>query len=283
MTENETLKSIPRNRPRFSNLLGYVGLCAILFLSACENEKKTAVARDGYLHNTQSHIEGTPPPNTKNLFGKSLRSDEERLDRVERALQSLRNDFDSVKPSIKRLMVIEGDMQSLIRELEKINNEPVMAKRPRPAPQSQQAKKQPAAQPAPRPKKQAAKAPKKTFQTKTAPPVQDGKADVYDLRVGEHPGKTRIVLDVNTKTNFQVDIDNGENIMIVELPNASWSAAQSKSFGRSPHIGSYNVEQSGNGSLLIFQLKKSAKVVYKDDLKSLTGSGRRIVIDVGGG
>ena len=181
-------------------------------------------------------------------------------------------------------MAIEGEMQSLIVELRKVNTNPTVAK-PRPAqaigsPQPAPARISDAAPPVP----MAAKV-KKPAPIKAAPPppVQNGKASVYGIRVGEHPGKTRIVLDVNAKTSFKPDVDNSEKIMIVELPDASWGTTTAKSFGRSPFITSYKVEKSGNGSLLIFQLKKGAKISYKDALPSHSGSGRRLVIDLSAG
>ena len=211
----------------------------------------------------------------KNLFGKSLRSEDERLDRLERAVQSLRNDFDTVEPSIRRLMAIESDIQDLTSELRRLAQDPVvMDAMSNPTPMAD--KPQPSrAQPA---KKAASK--KSSYRKKSAPPVQGGVASVFDVRTGEHPGKTRIVLDTNTNTNYSVDIDNNESIMIVDLPNTSWDAPRSKSFPKSSVVSSYNVEQSGNGHLMVVQLKKNARLSYNKSLPSNKGIGRRIVLDI---
>jgi len=210
----------------------------------------------------------------KNLFGRSLRSDDERLDRLERAVQSLRNDFDTVEPSIRRLMAIESDIQDLTDELRRLAQDPAVVdamNNPAPAPMM--------AKPAPIMQKNKA-ASKRSYQTKSAPPVQDGVASIFDVRTGEHPGKTRIVLDINANTNYSVDIDNNESIMIVDLPNTSWNAPRNKSFPKSSVISSYNVEQSGNGHLMVIQLKKNARLSYNKSLPSTKGIGRRIVLDV---
>jgi len=210
----------------------------------------------------------------KNLFGSSLRSDDERLSRLERAVQELRNDFDTVSPSIKRLMAIEADIQDLIGELRKLSTEPSRSfgsnntGKPPEIIRTKQA-----------PVKKATSS-KKTYQTKSAPPVQNGMATVYDLRTGQHPGKTRLVMDTNTKTNFSVDIDNSENIMVIDMPNTNWTASMSGTVAKSSVIQSYNVEKNGDGVLFIAQLKRNARIAYKDDLPSNSGSGRRIVIDV---
>ena len=227
--------------------------------------------------------------NPKNIFGKSLRSDSERLDRLERAVQDMRNDFDLVRPSIKRLLAVESDIQNLVSELQSLSNnlqgmpapQQVQPTRAQPSNKPQVMSSANRPMPVVTPKRTSSSYKKKTsYQTKTPPPVSGGKASVYDVRVGEHPGKSRIVLDVNAQTGFNVDIDNNEKIMIVELPDADWATSMTKSFGRSPFISSYAVEPSDNGHMLIFQLKKMANIGYKDDIPALNGSGRRIVIDL---
>ncbi len=228
--------------------------------------------------------------NPKNMFGVDLRSDEERLDRLERAVQKMRHEFDTVTPSIRRLMAVEGDIQELIVELQKLSADPSIATpAPRQHPTRQKSARTPqvtsmlqSLRPIPTGKMKAVAKPRKTNQTKTAPAVQNGRANIYDIRIGEHPGKTRIVLDVNTKTSFKTDLDNAEKIMIVDIPKAEWSAATSKNFGKSSFISSYKVESSDGGQLLIFQLKRSARISYQSDIGGQNGS-RRIVIDLSAG
>jgi len=217
--------------------------------------------------------------NPKNLFGKSLRSDSDRLDRLERAMQDLRNEFDNVKPSVKRLMAIEADIQSLVGELRRLAEEPSLAsnrtaaRQLTPAPKPQVMNASPVITPmAAKPK------PKAAVQRKAPPPASQG-TTVYDVRVGEHPGKTRIVLDTNTKASFSIDVDNNEKIMVVDLPNAKWTAAASKNLS-SKTLSSYRVEEAGEGNLLIFQLKKSAEILSQKEIPGTAGSGRRIVIDL---
>ena len=89
------------------------------------------------------------------------------------------------------------------------------------------------------------------------------------------------MLDVNSKTNFDVDLDNSERLMVVDLPGAGWSAAMSKTFGgKSPLLSSYSVEPAGDGHMLIFQLKGTANIASKSDIGANNGTGRRIVIDL---
>lgn len=274
---------------------------SVLLLSACDNGSKLANINDAfskswdqiadkdpdYIVNDVSHMDKrksniqiaktnnsvmeAPAGSTKNLFGRQLNGDEARLDRLERAVQDMRNDFDRVEPAILRLMEIEGDIQNLVSELEQLNQSaaPAAPMRTTSAPVM--------------PPKTTAKAiasPSSKGFVKKSAPANTGKPVVYDLRVGEHSDKTRIVMDVNAKTGFNVDIDNTERIMVVDLPNANWNSRMSQNFGKSPFISSYKVEPSGNGHIVIFQLKKNASVGYKADLKGFEGTSRRLVIDV---
>lgn len=287
---NKSLKSLTR-----SALLGGIA-CVTLYLGACDltgatykngpvklpsskNEQMTdEVSR---LESNQSDVMAAPVApvtqqqsglNPKNLFGKNLKSDAQRLDRLERAMQDLRSEFDSVKPSINRLMAIEADIQDLVGELQRLSNQPKITANQN-AMAAPTGNVPPVMKPATTPKAA------KPVQTKQPPPVTDGKANVYDVRVGEHPGKTRIVLDTNAKTSFSIDIDNNEKIMVVDLPTAQWSAATSKTLN-SKTLGSYRVEDSENGSLLIFQLKKNAQVLSQSEIPGAGGKGQRIVIDL---
>ena len=264
--------------------------CAFLTLSGCsgfqfpnifssKSKAETALKDEvAYIEEKRKEAksEVVKTANPKNLFGSSLRSDEERINRLERAVQDMRNEFDSVQPSIRRLSALEGEIQTLIRELRTLNGTeaPVVASAPQPRPQQLNNAPAPRYQPP-------ANTVRKTFQKKT-PPAMTGKATVYDLRVGEHPNKTRIVMDSNAKTGFSIDVDNGERIAVIDLPNAGWSATKAKSFARSKFISSYNVESSGNGHILILKLKRNVRVSYKDDLKGTTSASRRMVIDLAG-
>jgi len=214
--------------------------------------------------------------NTNNLFSQNLRGDDARLDRLERAVQDMRNDFDTVRPSIDRLISIEQDIQDLIGQLETLT---VAEPFPAPAMAAPQALQEPQTTNNIMPNAQKITAPKQEIIT--TPPVAGGVASVYNVRVGTHPGKARIVLDANTKTPFTADLDNNEKILVIDLPNANWTAAISKSINN-PVIASYKVEakENGAGSMMIIQLKKNTSIAYQDSLKALSGSGQRLVIDL---
>lgn len=110
-----------------------------------------------------------------------------------------------------------------------------------------------------------------------------GGALISGIRVGQHPDKVRIVFDVTKKTNYTADLDNGENILVVEMPDAKWKTpTKSESFGSQPIVKSYKVEDSngGSGNLFILQLKQDTQILMKGKFPALSGSGERIVIDL---
>lgn len=261
--------------------------------------------------------------NASQLFAQKLSEPDDRMNRLETAVQELRNDFDAMAPSIVRLVSVEKDIQELVSQLETLvsgepsvppmeasmledtapydagtdtpnsvpapagedgadgaplplNSEQANAEEATPAEESPQAAASSAPPPAP------------TQQTEPAKPpaVADaGGAHVTAIRIGEHPGKTRIVLDMDAKASFTADLDNGEKILVVELPNAQWSAADHKSFSSSPLLTAYDVSASNNGkgSILILKLKGPASILYKDTMAADSGTGQKIVIDIGQG
>lgn len=300
MTESNALRNYKQAFLPVRRFSCLVLLCSVFIISGCGykppgfsklpffNGKtdKAEKARQKLIKDKLKN--GTSSP--KNMFGRSLKNEKERLDRLERAVQDMRNEFDRVEPSITRLMGLESEIQTLIRELQQINEEgslPVMTlEKPQPIiPKQMAAKPQTPAKPVKPIATSSPKSPKpskKSYQKKTPPPVSNGRASIYDIRIGEHPNRTRIVMDSNAKTGFNVDIDNNEKIAVIDLPQAAWSAAKSKSLAKSNFVKSYSVESSGEGHILILQLKRNAKVTYKDDLKSTTDNSRRLVLDLSG-
>ena len=252
------------------------------------------------LENTSEGLPALQPPrgvNNVQLFEKELRDPDERLDRLENAVQELRNHFDSLSPSVVRLVAIEKDIQNLIGQLEILVEEDSGQNQTQSPPQMMTA---PSAAPPPLanseplplrnelPPAEALASPPaapSTLPPETmSPPVAPSEAEVFGLRVGEHPAKTRIVLDVSKKVSYGLDLDTEEKILVVELPETGWGAPETKTFGKdSPLLSSYKASPSngGKGTLLILQLKKDARLLSESIIKAEQGNGARIVIDLG--
>lgn len=108
-------------------------------------------------------------------------------------------------------------------------------------------------------------------------------AVVTGVRVGKHSDKVRVVFDVTKDTNFTVDLDNGENILVVEMPNALWKMpVNQESFGRMPIVKSYKVDSfnNGQGNIFVLQLKQPTKILLQQKFPALSGGGKRVVIDL---
>lgn len=275
------------------------------------------------------------PPKGVNtaLFAEKMDDEDSRMDRLENAVQELRNDFDAMSPAIVRLVAIEGDIQNLISQLQVLTGgspQPAEAgispideaalDTPQPAqPAEVPAVPAPSAdspekakdaavsplspsQPAPFAQETAvneiasgAPAPEATppppvsigppAKTQDKPPLAskpstDG-ASVEGLRVGEHPGKVRMVMDVRGKTSFTTDLDNKEKILVIELPDAAWNHESQKSFDGNPLLSTYRTEKLGDhGTMLIVQLKGASSITYKSAVDNADGQGQRIIIDL---
>ena len=101
------------------------------------------------------------------------------------------------------------------------------------------------------------------------------------MRVGEHPGKTRMVFDMTGASSYRYDLDNAENLLVLEIANAGWAAAATQNFTKSPIIQSYSTQaMDGGGTRVIMQLKRAANVAYEAVLKPEGANGHRLVIDL---
>lgn len=118
---------------------------------------------------------------------------------------------------------------------------------------------------------------------KISAPEGKGPRRVSAIRVGEHPGKTRLVLDVDGPVKQSYDIDNGEHLLLIELPGAAWGAADKKTFGKSPLLKSYTAQPSQNGgTALAVELAKPAKVTSSGLLPPAGSAGYRVFFDLSG-
>jgi hypothetical protein len=113
---------------------------------------------------------------------------------------------------------------------------------------------------------------------KPEPPALAGPA-VTGIRTGLQPkGITRIVLDLSGPTPHHSDLDNEEKLLLVEMPEAGWSAALNGTFADAPLLVSWTTEPlpDGKGTRLVLQLRDKVQIVSDS---SLNGPAR-IVLDL---
>ncbi len=209
--------------------------------------------------------------NVDALFSEQLKNDGERFDRVENAVLDLRKEFESYKPSIVRLAAVESDIQNLIKELEVLLQETPpsdVAAKPVDLTSKSTSPSLTVEQLNPEPQKPPEKVQEKPPEKVKRAPKAKKVLPHYDhtiaenLRAGEHADKIRIVLDTNKNTEFSIDLDNDEKLIIVELPNAKWVGKSAHKFTGSKLLESYSVEpvNEDKGSLIIIALKKGTEI-----------------------
>lgn len=227
--------------------------------------------------------------NLETLFSEDIKDPVDRVKRVENAVVEIRRDFDSVLPAIVRLTAVEQDMQELLTQLDSLlRSEPPVASAPVTADPLPAASSIDAASAAPAnitpPAAQAAvpaQTPVATPPATPPPAAATSGTRVTALRVGEHPGKTRLVFDMTGASSYRYDLDNAENLLVLELAGAGWAAAATQNFAKSPLLQSYSTQaMDGGGTRVILQLKRAAGVAYEAALKPEGGNGNRLVIDL---
>jgi hypothetical protein len=124
------------------------------------------------------------------------------------------------------------------------------------------------------------KPPDKPPQTAPPPaPAAVAGTSVTSIRTGlQAGGVNRIVLDLNGPTTHHSDLDNGELLLLIEMPEAGWSAALNGTFADAPLLVSWTTEplQDGKGIRLILQLRQKVEIVSDTSLKN----PHRIVLDL---
>ncbi len=196
----------------------------------------------------------------------------DRIERLERAVLALHKDLQVMGPAVQNLSKLEGQIKELKAQMlpvRSLSSMPVMSG-------GQSAHNAP---------QRLVNAPSsgnmKTMQHGSRSVASTtGQAIVTGMRVGDHANKVRLVFDASKAISYSADIDNGEKIMVVDLPNSVWQGPTQERFGAGSPIKSYKVEKSGSGSIMVLQLRRSSSIVKKMVLDSLSGSGKRIVIDL---
>lgn len=106
-------------------------------------------------------------------------------------------------------------------------------------------------------------------------------AVISDLRIGTHPNKTRIVIDLSQPTNLTYKVSQNGKTLHLELPNASWQEKNPKTHYIQGNITAFTNRAIGSiGSSLIFQVKSPIRVNRPFFVSPSENLGHRIVIDM---
>lgn len=111
--------------------------------------------------------------------------------------------------------------------------------------------------------------------------VSQAQMAVKKLRIGEHPKKTRLVLDLTAEALFDYELRNDGNLLVVNLPDAIWEAQAKKVFAKHPLILAYIAKKAPDGgTVLAIKLRKPTKVLFNSVYKPTKRAGHRIVFDI---
>lgn len=115
----------------------------------------------------------------------------------------------------------------------------------------------------------------------TAPVQQNAGSAVTNVRVGEHPGKTRLVLDVTDTPDFNYSLENDKNLLLINLPQAAWEAELKRVFANHPLMLAYIAKPAPEGgTVLALKLRRPVRVLFNAAFKPSGPSGHRIVFDI---
>ena len=211
---------------------------------------------------------------------------DDRIGRLENVVQTLRNDFDTVVPTMVRLVAIEKDIKELVQQLQTLAEAP-----PPPAPPvipsedvvggTESAVKADTTAPTSLVTPEAA--PKGELPPEGAASPYSPPADlppvtgaVKGVRVGDHLDKTRLVLDMTSTTEYTARLENGGQRLVVEAKNMDWSAIKPYVASRGELVSGYQVD----GRKLVVNLLYPSQIKLKQWFPPHGKPWDRLVIDL---
>ena len=108
-----------------------------------------------------------------------------------------------------------------------------------------------------------------------------GAADVSDVRIGVHPGKTRMVIELSEKVPYRFFTLQDPYRIVIDLPEVQWKIPETP---RSPSGGvitsyRFGLFQAGN-SRLVVDIDRPAKLANHVILPATKGHPYRLVLDL---
>lgn len=113
------------------------------------------------------------------------------------------------------------------------------------------------------------------------PPLPPATYQVSGVRIGEHPDKTRLVIELSGKAGYFAKIADGK--LVIELSDTAWNGVKSWSSDSSPLLYAYHVEDDGKGGVrLTGDLLYDATIVSQSlyPAEGRANAGVRLVIDL---
>ncbi|MGH1397789.1 MAG: hypothetical protein ACRBCT_01085 [Alphaproteobacteria bacterium] len=111
--------------------------------------------------------------------------------------------------------------------------------------------------------------------------VRELGAAIRDVRIGDHPGKTRIVVDVTNQVKFDAWLQDDNHVLVMRVPDSRVETELGKVLQNHSLVKAYGFRKKGNEQQFIVTLKRAADLTYKAILKpNATYRNYRIVLDL---
>ena len=108
-----------------------------------------------------------------------------------------------------------------------------------------------------------------------------GLTSVNAVRIGTHPGKIRVVLDIAAPLNYSISHDPVGKSVFVDMPSATWAAAANWQNASQGILNNYRTETLPAGGVrLIFGVGDNIKIGASGLLKAYAGKKDRLYIDI---
>ncbi len=105
--------------------------------------------------------------------------------------------------------------------------------------------------------------------------VPAGQVAVTGVRIADHDGRTRIVVDASAKAAYTHNIDNTERLLMIEIPSAAWRGPAGGQV-KSQLAKGWTASDDGTNVIIAIELKNKAELVSS----SVLSAPFRIVFDL---
>jgi hypothetical protein len=108
-----------------------------------------------------------------------------------------------------------------------------------------------------------------------------GAVSVRMVRVGKHPDKVRLVMDLTAPIRYEVKQDKANSLIIVDMPNSGWTAKAEYMGSKASRLRGYHIEAlEGGGTRLVLQTAAAASIGDYGLLRPHKGKKDRFYLDI---
>lgn len=209
-------------------------------------------------------------------------SNDQRITKLEQAVQKLQNDLSRIQPALARLAGLETDLRALVNSLQSINEtaaplrqENAQADAPAPTPQTTTPNTPPVVT-TPKMRPILDEASKTTTKANNT-----DKAIIRDIRSGQYDNKMRLVFDISGDADFTYSLDKNENILTVIFEDVSVGQQFNIYDARGGIVSAASMTSNGKDQIASFALNRKSDVLLATTLSPNQDSPyTRVIIDM---